>query len=80
VTVLKLSGLAAEKSYVDEPLYQPLANLSGSSKHAVTLTFVPYYAIGNREPTPMEVWVPTARSEETVSTDTSGLERHVDGK
>jgi uncharacterized protein len=80
VTVLKLSGLAAERSYVDEPLYQPLANLSGHSKRPVTLTFIPYYAIGNREPTPMEVWVPTTRSEEAVSTAASGLERHSDGK
>jgi len=27
----------------------------------VTLMFIPYYAIGNREPSPMEVWVPAAK-------------------
>jgi hypothetical protein len=81
ITLLKLSGLAAERSYVDEPLYQPLGNLSGHSKRSVTLTLIPYYAIGNREPTPMEVWIPTARWEAAVSTAAaSGPERHGDGK
>jgi DUF1680 family protein len=81
ITLLKLSGLAAERSYVDEPLYQPLGNLSGHSKRAVTLTLIPYYAIGNREPTPMEVWIPTARWEAAVATAAvSGPERHGDGK
>ena len=81
VTLLKLSGLAAERSYVDEPLYQPLGNLSGHSKRSVTLALIPYYAIGNREPTPMEVWIPTARWEAAVSTAAvSGPERHGDGK
>ena len=81
VTVLKLSGLAAERSYVDEPLYQPLANLSGVSKRPVTLTLIPYYAISNRELTPMEVWVPVARWEAPVSTAAlGGSERHSDGK
>jgi DUF1680 family protein len=80
VTVLKLSGLAAEKSYMDEPLYQPLANLASSSKRPVTLTLIPYYAIGNRELTPMEVWVPIARGEMTVSTAAlSGRERQAAG-
>lgn len=81
VTVLKLSGLAAERSYVDEPLYQPLATLSGSSKRPVTLTLIPYYAIGNRELTPMEVWVPIARWETAVSTAAlSGPEWRDSGK
>jgi DUF1680 family protein len=81
VTVLRLSGLAAEKSYVDEPLYQPFANLAGHSKRPVTLTLIPYYAIGNREPTPMEVWIPTASWETAVSTAAvNGSERHSDGK
>ena len=81
VTVLKLSGLAAERSYVDEPLYQPLTNWAASAKRPVTLTLIPYYAIGNREPTPMEVWVPVARSETAVATAAlSGPERHGDGK
>ncbi len=77
INALKLSGSAADKSYVDEPLYQPLANLSGQSKRPVTLTLIPYYAIGNREPTPMEVWVPVARWEMSVPTAAlSGSERH----
>ena len=80
ITELKLSGSADEKSYVDEPLYQPLANLSGQSKRPVTLTLIPYYAIGNREPTPMEVWVPVTRWETAVPTAVlSGSERHGTG-
>ncbi len=58
VTVLKISGQAAERSISEEPLYQPLAATTNRAKRLVTLTFIPYYAIGNREPSPMEVWVP----------------------
>jgi DUF1680 family protein len=61
ITELKVSGLAAEKPIVQEPLYQPLATALGRPKRPAPLTFIPYYAIGNREPTPMEVWVPVGR-------------------
>jgi DUF1680 family protein len=61
VTVLKVPGQAAEKSLGEEPLYQPLISAANRTKRPVTLTFIPYYAIGNREPTPMEVWVPISR-------------------
>ncbi len=63
VTVLKLSGQVAEKNLGDEPLYQPLQIANTRVKRSLALTFIPYYAIGNREPTPMEVWVPVSRSE-----------------
>ena len=72
ITVLKLSGQVAEKSVGDEPLYQPLPVANARAKRPLNLTFIPYYAIGNREPTPMEVWVPLSRSE-PVSPPAAGL-------
>jgi DUF1680 family protein len=60
VILLKTSGLVAEKSLGGEELYQPLSNTLNRAKRPITLTFIPYYAIGNREPTPMEVWVPVS--------------------
>jgi DUF1680 family protein len=66
IAALKVPGLVAERSMGDEPLYQPFTGAAARQKHMVTLTFIPYYAIGNREPTPMEVWVPLSRSEPTV--------------
>jgi DUF1680 family protein len=67
VTVLKVPGLVAEKPLGDEPLYQPLSASISRSKRAMTLSFIPYYAIGNREPTPMEVWVPISKFDAGVS-------------
>jgi DUF1680 family protein len=61
VTVLKISGQVAEKSLGEEPLYEPLATAINRPKRPITLTFIPYYAIANREPSPMEVWVPISR-------------------
>ncbi len=80
VTLLKLSGFAAERSYVEEPLYQPLASSSGRPKRPATLTFIPYYAISNREPTPMEVWVQTFHAEGGSAMALGSSERHGDGK
>ncbi len=69
ITVLKVSGLAAEKSLVDEPLYQPVSSAAARAKRSFPLTFIPYYAVGNRDqagiPAAMEVWVPVTRSEGT---------------
>jgi uncharacterized protein len=61
VTLLKSAGLVAEKPLGEEPLYEPLTLAATRAKRSATLTFIPYYAIGNREPTPMEIWVPMAR-------------------
>jgi DUF1680 family protein len=62
VMVLKVSGLTAERSNVQEPLYQPFGTARGA-RRPILLTFVPYYAVENREPNPMEVWVPAARGD-----------------
>lgn len=63
MTVLRVAGVAAEKSLAEEPLYEPMLLSNSRIKRPVNLTFIPYYAVGNREPTPMEVWVPVSRSE-----------------
>jgi len=67
ITVLKVSGLAAEKSLVDEPLYQPLSVAQTRAKRNIPLTFIPYYTVGNRDQAgqsaPMEVWVPVTRAD-----------------
>jgi DUF1680 family protein len=77
VAVLKIPGQAAEKSLGEEPLYQPLATAMTRIKRPITLTFIPYYAMGNREPTPMEVWVPISRFDNPVSAaSAANIERH----
>ena len=63
ITVLKVFGFAAEKSLVDEPLYQPSVLASARAKRNVSLTFIPYFTVGNRDPAAMEVWVPVTRSD-----------------
>ena len=63
VTVIKVGGQIAEKSTMQEPLYQPLAVANGRAKRPASLVFIPYYAVNNREPTPMEVWVQLTRAE-----------------
>jgi len=67
VTILKFLGQIAERSLGDEPLYQSL----------ISMTPLPYYAFGNREPTPMEVWVPLRRFSEPIP---AGIERKTDSK
>lgn len=74
VTILKVSGQAAEKSLGDEPLYEPLPAVLNRAKRPVNLTFIPYYAIGNREPTPMEVWVPISKFDAAASSASANLE------
>lgn len=77
VFLLKISGSAAEKPVGEEPLYQPLAVAATRAKRSTMLTFIPYYAMANREPTPMEVWVPTSRPEGQTSAVSTGNERRM---
>jgi DUF1680 family protein len=77
VTLLKANGAAAEKAIGDEPLYQPLAAAATRPKRPVMLTFIPYYAMANREPTPMEVWVPISRIEAPYQALSAPNERRV---
>jgi DUF1680 family protein len=70
-----------DRSVGEEPLYQPYAAGASRAKHMVNLTFVPYYTIGNREATPMEVWLPVSRSEQVVTTANSlGTEKHSENR
>ncbi len=80
VTLLKTSGQVAEKSLGEEPLYQPLTG-GTRAKRPLTLTFIPYYAIGNREPTPMEVWIPMTRMDNSAPPLAGGgFDRHPETK
>ncbi|MBV8571618.1 MAG: glycoside hydrolase family 127 protein [Acidobacteriaceae bacterium] len=77
VTVLKTPGLVAEKSLADEPLYESMPASHSRPKRPINLTFIPYYSIGNREPTPMEVWVPVSRFEGSPAPQTAAnIENH----
>jgi DUF1680 family protein len=82
ITTLKFSGQAAEKTYVEESLYQPLAAVSSHAKRPATVTLIPFYAVGNREPSPMEIWIPINRSESPGSSNSavSSPERRAEGK
>ncbi len=75
VAVLKMAGSAAEKAVGEEPLYQPLLTAAGRAKRPIMLTFIPYYAMGNREPTPMEVWVPISRADNQYQSSSGSAER-----
>jgi DUF1680 family protein len=77
VVLLKAAGSAAEKPVGEEPLYQPLVLSASRPKRPMSLTFIPYYAMGNREPTPMEVWVPMSRAEGQYVPAPSGNERRL---
>jgi DUF1680 family protein len=90
ITWLKVPGLAAERSLMDEPLYEPFPVVSNLAKRNVTLTFIPYYAVGNRENSAMEVWVPATRSDGSKQENSAlngaaeavagatGVEKHLD--
>ena len=71
VMVLKVPGLAAERSLVDEPLYQPAAGAAARVKRNLTLTLIPYYTVGNRETSAMEVWVPVSRTDSAKADTTA---------
>ena len=77
VTILKVPGQAAEKSLGEEPLYQPLGTAMTRGRRPITLTLIPYYSMANREPTPMEVWMPISRFDVgSPPAPTTSAERH----
>ena len=63
ILALRVPGAVYEKPLGDEPLYQPLAKGAPRRTRSVSLTLIPYYAWSNREPTPMEVWIPYRQAE-----------------
>jgi DUF1680 family protein len=81
IVALKVSGLVSERPVGEEPLYQPYPVGSSRLKHMVNLTFIPYYTIGNREATPMAVWLPVSRSDQALSSATSPTpEKHLENR
>jgi uncharacterized protein len=64
ITILKVPGQVAEKALMEDALYVPLPDLLNRPKHLATLTLIPYFTIANREPSPMEVWIPLSRVDE----------------
>lgn len=57
VAVLHHDGVLLDRSRAEQALYSPYAVEPAKVKKAA-LTFIPYFAWANREPTQMEVWVP----------------------
>jgi DUF1680 family protein len=58
VLVLKHRGTVVDHPFSSEPLYRAFRERVERPGNVVTLTFIPYYAWANREPSRMEVWVP----------------------
>jgi DUF1680 family protein len=58
VVILKHAGAVYQNPLDREPLYETLDEAAKRKTNPVQLTFIPYYAWANREPSPMEVWVP----------------------
>jgi uncharacterized protein len=61
VLTLNHDGLAVEASEARRSLYFPATAPAGKSSK-VSLTFIPYYAWNNRQPTEMLVWTPLLKS------------------
>ncbi|HLK20166.1 MAG TPA: beta-L-arabinofuranosidase domain-containing protein [Bryobacteraceae bacterium] len=62
VVVLKHAGAVYQQPLDREPLYETLDQATKRKTNPAQLTFIPYYAWANREPSAMEVWVPLAPS------------------
>jgi DUF1680 family protein len=58
ITVIRYQGLAYDEAGPVSALYRPAGPLAQRLGPSVELTFIPYYAWANREPSPMRVWVP----------------------
>jgi DUF1680 family protein len=70
IVVLHRDGLMAERpkgssdsNGAPAALYGPYQDHAGAQySHSVRLTFIPYYAWANREPSPMQVWTPVSKA------------------
>ncbi len=67
VVVLKHPGAAYDQPLDQEPLYETLEQAAHRKVSPVSLTFIPYYAWANREPSAMEVWIPVPIRYRTAS-------------
>ncbi len=59
VTVLKTTGILCDLQGWDDALYRP-AHTPPAQTRETPLTAIPYYAWANRDPGPMQVWIPLA--------------------
>ncbi len=59
IVEIKTEAAVAVQPSAGEPLYFPFAG--PKTAHPAELTFIPYYAFSNREPTEMAVWIPYQR-------------------
>ena len=58
VTVLRHRGVTLDSAGTSQALYGPLGSETRNSGREVDLTFIPYYAWANRQPSAMRVWIP----------------------
>jgi DUF1680 family protein len=58
VRVIRVAGVTCEETWPVGALYRPAGQSRRRIGSPVDLTFIPYYAWSNREPSPMRVWVP----------------------
>jgi len=63
VTVVHYRALAYDQAASQGPLYQPVGPEAKRTGREVELTFIPYYAWANREPSPMRVWIPYVQAQ-----------------
>jgi len=68
VLMLQHKAVAGAKPYSEQPLYRTLQSAPKSETQEVNLTFVPYYAWGNRLQGAMVVWVPYSGAGKVVAT------------
>jgi len=59
VTVLRGQALAQSTEEWTRRLYRPKEILREAAARPVAITAIPYYAWANRDPGPMQVWLPT---------------------
>jgi hypothetical protein len=67
IVLLKHQGKATAKPLSEEPLYRSIESTPRSEEKEVNLTFIPYYAWGNRLLGAMEVWIPYASGGQVAS-------------
>jgi hypothetical protein len=60
VAVLRHDGMVYETPSAEQPLYQPTPGTPPKTRKE-RLALIPYYAWANREPSPMQVWIPYTR-------------------
>ncbi len=58
VTVLRHRGVMLESPIGSQALYGPLGSETRKPSGEVDLTFIPYHAWANRQPSAMRVWIP----------------------